>query len=240
MKKGNIYEGIVKKVEFPNKAYVEVIEKDENGNEQKTLTIVKGALPGQKIKFRAKKVRKDKSQGILLEVTEKSPLETAEPMCSRFGKCGGCSYQTLPYEKQLELKRNQVLEIIDNVYKTLDSSLGIKKDYIYKLCSSNEAFLRELLRILSNKALNLSSKLKQVTMKSIREMICNYLLKKYNKEKSTTIKLEFSRKDWADKLGVQRPSLSRELMKMRDAGLIDFSKNIIEIKDLEGLKGYLL
>ena len=66
------------------------------------------------------------------------------------------------------------------------------------------------------------------------------LLKKYNKEKSTTIKLEFSRKDWADKLGVQRPSLSRELMKMRDAGLIDFSKNIIEIKDLEGLKGYLL
>ena len=36
MKKGNIYEGIVKKVEFPNKAYVEVIEKDENGNEQKT------------------------------------------------------------------------------------------------------------------------------------------------------------------------------------------------------------
>ena len=131
MKKGNIYEGIVKKVEFPNKAYVEVIEKDENGNEQKTLTIVKGALPGQKIKFRAKKVRKDKSQGILLEVTEKSPLETAEPMCSRFGKCGGCSYQTLPYEKQLELKRNQVLEIIDTVYKTLDSSLGIKKDYIY-------------------------------------------------------------------------------------------------------------
>lgn len=131
MKKGNIYEGIVKKVEFPNKAYVEVIEKDENGNEQKTLTIVKGALPGQKIKFRAKKVRKDKSQGILLEVTEKSPLETAEPMCCRFGKCGGCSYQTLPYEKQLELKRNQVLEIIDDVYKTLDSSLGIKKDYIY-------------------------------------------------------------------------------------------------------------
>ena len=131
MKKGNIYEGIVKKVEFPNKAYVEVIEKDENGNEQKTLTIVKGALPGQKIKFRAKKVRKDKSHGILLEVTEKSPLETAEPMCCRFGKCGGCSYQTLPYEKQLELKRNQVLEIIDDVYKTLDSSLGIKKDYIY-------------------------------------------------------------------------------------------------------------
>ena len=128
MKKGNIYEGVVKKVDFPNKAYVEVIETDENGNEDKTLTLVKGALPGQKVKFRAKRVRKDKSQGILLEVTEKSPIETATPMCSHFGKCGGCSYQTLPYEKQLELKKNQVLEIIDNVYKTLDSSLNIKKD----------------------------------------------------------------------------------------------------------------
>ena len=131
MKKGNIYEGIVKKVDFPNKAYVEVIETDENGNEEKTLTLVKGALPGQKIRFRAKKVRKDKSQGILLEVSEKSPLETVKPLCSHFGQCGGCSYQTLPYEKQLELKKNQVLEIIDNVYNTLDSSLGIKKDYIY-------------------------------------------------------------------------------------------------------------
>ena len=131
MKKGNIYEGIVKKVDFPNKAYVEVIETDENGNEEKTLTLVKGALPGQKIRFRAKKVRKDKSQGILLEVAKKSPLETVKPLCSHFGQCGGCSYQTLPYEKQLELKKNQVLEIIDNVYNTLDSSLGIKKDYIY-------------------------------------------------------------------------------------------------------------
>ena len=63
MKKGNIYEGVVKKVDFPNKAYVEVIETDENGNEDKTLTLVKGALPGQKVKFRAKRVRKDKSQG---------------------------------------------------------------------------------------------------------------------------------------------------------------------------------
>lgn len=114
--------------------------------------------------------------------------------------------------------------------------LHIDKDYIYKLCSTNEGFLRELLRILSNKALNLSSKLKQVTMKSIREMISHYLLERYEREKTELIKLEFSRKAWADKLGVQRPSLSRELMKMRDAGLIDFSKDIITIKNVNALK----
>lgn len=122
------------------------------------------------------------------------------------------------------------------VSKEESTVLHINKDYIYKLCSTNESFLRELLRILSNKALSLSSKLKQVTMKSIREMICHYLLQKYNKEKSLTIKLDFSRKDWADKLGIQRPSLSRELMKMRDAGLIEFSRDTITIKDIAALK----
>ncbi|WP_300348162.1 Crp/Fnr family transcriptional regulator [Clostridium sp.] len=122
------------------------------------------------------------------------------------------------------------------VSKNNTEVLHINKDYIYKLCSTNECFLREILRILSNKALNLSSKLKQVTMKSIREMISSYLLERYESEKNETIKLEFSRKAWADKLGVQRPSLSRELMKMRDAGLIDFSKDIIIIKDMKALK----
>ena len=48
MKKGNIYEGVVKKVEFPNKAYVDVIEKDENGNElsfdRKDTAVIKLAV----------------------------------------------------------------------------------------------------------------------------------------------------------------------------------------------------
>ena len=126
------------------------------------------------------------------------------------------------------------------VSKNNSQVLHINKEYIYTLCSTKESFLKELLRILSNKALNLSSKLKQVTMKSIRKMISSYLLERYEIEKTKTIKLEFSRKDWADKLGVQRPSLSRELMKMRDAGLIDFSKDTIIIKNIENLKENLL
>lgn len=98
MKKGNIYEGVVKKVDFPNKAYVEVIETDENGNEDKTLTLVKGALPGQKVKFRAKRVRKDKSQGICWKyrkVTNRDSYPNVQPLWKMWP---GCSYQTLPYE----------------------------------------------------------------------------------------------------------------------------------------------
>ena len=35
----------------------------------------------------------------------------------QFGMCGGCSYQTLPYEEQLKLKKAQVLKLIDSVYR---------------------------------------------------------------------------------------------------------------------------
>lgn len=130
-------------------------------------------------------------------------------------------------------KNNYPMSVLS---KEASKVLHIKKSYIYELCHSKEFFLKELLRILSNKALNLSSKLKEVSMKSIREMICEYLIKRYEKDNSLIIHLDFSRKDWAEKLGIQRPSLSRELIKMRNSGLIDFSKNIIEIKNLEELK----
>ena len=48
-----------------------------------------------------------------MEVLEKSPLETVEP-CKHFGQCGGCTILSLPYEKQLELKKQQVLELFES------------------------------------------------------------------------------------------------------------------------------
>ena len=52
-------------------------------------------------------------EGRLLEVLEKSPMETREPVCSIFPACGGCMYQTMPYEKQLKMKAEQVKELVD-------------------------------------------------------------------------------------------------------------------------------
>lgn len=48
-----------------------------------------------------------------------------------------------------------------------------------------------------------------------------------------------SKKDWAEKLGVQRPSLSRELIKMKEEGLIDYDKEKIFIKDINAIKEYV-
>ncbi len=115
MKKGQVYEGIAEEVAFPDKAVVVTNLEDENGIVQKHHVMVKGVLPGQTIKYIIKKARSEKCQGRLLSVVKKSPKETEEPACKCFGICGGCNYQTLPYKTQLELKKNQVLKLIDNV-----------------------------------------------------------------------------------------------------------------------------
>ncbi|MDD7404178.1 MAG: class I SAM-dependent RNA methyltransferase [Butyribacter sp.] len=117
MKKGQIYEGIIEKVDFPNKAVITTVEKQEDGSTTEVKTVVKGGIPGQKVSFVVNKARRDKCKGRIKEVIEPSSWETATPACPKFGTCGGCNYQTLPYETQLELKKNQVLSLIDDVYR---------------------------------------------------------------------------------------------------------------------------
>jgi 23S rRNA (uracil1939-C5)-methyltransferase len=106
MKKGQEYEGRVLRVDFPNKGIVELDDK---------RVIVKNTIPGQRIRFAVSKIKKDKAEGRLIELLEKSPLECRGQACSVFGDCGGCNYHTLSYEKQLELKSEQVKGLIDKV-----------------------------------------------------------------------------------------------------------------------------
>ena len=105
MKKGQVFETTVERVDFPNKGIARTGE---------GTIIVKNCLPGQKIKLSVNKVRKGKAEGRLIEVMEKSPLETGLP-CSHFGVCGGCTYLSLPYEEQLKIKGKQVKRLLDSV-----------------------------------------------------------------------------------------------------------------------------
>lgn len=121
MKKGQIIEGMVECVEFPNKGIV----RTEDGGR----VIVKNAVPGQKVSASINKVRKGKCEGRLLEVLERSAKEQPETACIHAGECGGCTYQTLPYEEQLAMKASQVKKLIDNVIVPENTDyefLGIK------------------------------------------------------------------------------------------------------------------
>lgn len=105
MKKGEIYEGIIEKVEFPNKGYVNI-----DGEK----VIVKNGIPGQKVRFMINKKRSGRAEGRLLEVLEKSPLEIRKPVCKIFPACGGCMYQTMSYEEQLKMKETQVKGLLQD------------------------------------------------------------------------------------------------------------------------------
>ena len=104
MKKGEIYEGIIEKVDFPNKGYVCI-------DDQKVL--IKNGIPGQKVRFMIQKKRSGRAQGRILEVLEKSPFETRDAVCNNFPACGGCMYQTMSYENQLVMKETQIRELLE-------------------------------------------------------------------------------------------------------------------------------
>ena len=103
MKKGQIYEGTVEKVLFPNKGQIRT--------EDRTIT-VKNGVPGQKIRFSVNKIRQGKAEGRILEILENAPTEI-EPACPHFGQCGGCTYQNLPYKEQIALKESQIKRMMD-------------------------------------------------------------------------------------------------------------------------------
>ncbi|WP_124066365.1 23S rRNA (uracil(1939)-C(5))-methyltransferase RlmD [Clostridium sp. E02] len=109
MKKGEIYEGTIGKFDFPDKGIIELLE----GN-----ITVKHALPGQKLRVMINKKRGGRCEGRVLEILEPSKLETANDPCPHFGKCGGCTYQTIPYKDQLKIKEEQVKDLLDGVIES--------------------------------------------------------------------------------------------------------------------------
>nr|WP_308625446.1 23S rRNA (uracil(1939)-C(5))-methyltransferase RlmD [uncultured Eisenbergiella sp.] len=128
MKKGQIREGIVIDVKFPNKGIVKLLpaageepEKpakevaaDIPTEEREEYCTIKNVLPGQRLSLMITKVRKGKGEGRVLQVLAPSPDEV-QASCPHFGTCGGCTYLSLPYEKQLGLKEKQVKELLDSV-----------------------------------------------------------------------------------------------------------------------------
>ncbi|NLG04048.1 MAG: class I SAM-dependent RNA methyltransferase, partial [Clostridia bacterium] len=126
MKKGQIYEGVVETVKFPNKGQIVFEErncvaedatislKESDVSAKKTVVQIKNVIPGQRVRFMVSKIRKGRAEARLMEVLEKSPVE-CESRCRHFEQCGGCTYQNLPYEEQIKLKEGQVRELLDSV-----------------------------------------------------------------------------------------------------------------------------
>jgi len=104
------------------------------------------------------------------------------------------------------------------------------------MCPWHRTLIQNFLRIISEKALMLNKKIEYLTIKSMRGKISTYLLEQYKRTGDKNITLPLNRNELSDFLNVSRPSMSREMCKMRNEGVIDFHLTAFRILDLEALK----
>ncbi|WP_319024439.1 23S rRNA (uracil(1939)-C(5))-methyltransferase RlmD [Paraclostridium bifermentans] len=101
MKRRDIIEFEIDKMEFGGTSVSRLGNRD---------IYMKGGITGQKVKASVKKTKSGKAEVKMMELLESSPLET-ETACKHFNVCGGCSMLSVPYEKQLEIKERQVMDL---------------------------------------------------------------------------------------------------------------------------------
>jgi 23S rRNA (uracil1939-C5)-methyltransferase len=80
------------------------------------VVFVPFTLPGEVVRVRLIKTRKDFSQGELIEVLKPSPARVPAP-CVYFAQCGGCQYQHINYSDQLRMKEKQIRDTLERIGK---------------------------------------------------------------------------------------------------------------------------
>jgi 23S rRNA (uracil1939-C5)-methyltransferase len=71
------------------------------------VIFIDGAIPGDVVNILLTKSKKDWAEARVTKIVTPSP-QRVEPFCNHFGNCGGCKWQMLPYELQLQYKQNEV------------------------------------------------------------------------------------------------------------------------------------
>lgn len=116
-----------------------------------------------------------------------------------------------------------------NIYCTEDCELlHIKKTDVEVLLHDYH-FAMNFIKNISLNSQGMNKKITMYTQKSLRENLTDYILALTAEQKSQTVILPMSKKQLADYLGVQRPSLFRELKAMKDEGLIKVDNRYISI-----------
>lgn len=117
--------------------------------------------------------------------------------------------------------------------------LMISAKDILAICEEEPVFLRNLLVSLSDKVFMLNKKIKLLSYPSVRQRLASFLLDEMHKHHSSNFTLDKTREELSEYIGVARPSVSRELSKMAEDGLISVSGKSIKILDIELLGSVL-
>lgn len=81
------------------------------------VLFVSGAVPGDIVDIQIVKNKKDWAEGRAIKII-KPANDRLVPFCKHFGICGGCKWQMLPYEKQLQYKQQEAVQNITRIGKT--------------------------------------------------------------------------------------------------------------------------
>lgn len=108
-----------------------------------------------------------------------------------------------------------------------------------KVCSWHRQLIANLIHLVAGKALYLNRKIDYLTIKSMRGKLCTYLYERYQKTNSMQITLPYHRNELAEFLNVSRPSMSRELGRMRDEGILAFHGDAFELLNLDLLMSFV-
>lgn len=140
------------------------------------------------------------------------------------GEVFGEVYACLGDEKML----NNAVAVKDSVVLLIDINriLGEHSDD----CQFHARLIRNLLTVIASKNKGLAQKLEHMSQRTTREKLLSYLSEQSIKEGASSFHIPFNRQQLADFLSVDRSAMSNELCKMRDEGLLAFSKNHFELK----------
>mgnify|MGYP000890736703 FL=1 len=106
------------------------------------------------------------------------------------------------------------------------------------VCSYHTRLIHNMIGIVSERALMLRKKIDYISIKTMRSRLCTFLYEYYLNCGTNIFRIQMNRGQLAEFLNVSRPSMSRELSRMKDEGIIDFHLSTFKILDLEKLKSY--
>ena len=108
MKKGDLVDGVVTELRFPNKGSVQVLTEDGTTEH----VTVKNVIPEQQVRLRVTRTGHGRIEGRLQEILQPSSFElSGDSVCPHFNICGGCLMQSVPYDKQLEIKSAEMRQL---------------------------------------------------------------------------------------------------------------------------------
>lgn len=122
----------------------------------------------------------------------------------------------------------------------ISAAIFLPRENIVGRCAENcirhRVLINNMLRLISERALMLNQKVNYLTIKSMRGRISAFLLDHYRKVGQATFTLPLNRSEMADFLSVSRPSMSREISRMKEEGIIDYHLSTFRILDPDALQ----